>query len=138
MRFLSVQTLDFPINCLHAGIVEFLDGPQIYDAVYSCCLKCHYPKYLACTSEDNPDWLCASRAYKCMCDCRETHLSKSGLLINARKSMSSFKSKSKFKSKSRTQLYNVKYSQSQRFCEKKICNRISGYGCCMENQCIRP
>ena len=111
----------FPIDCLHVGIVEFDDGPQFFEPLYDCCTECHYPGYLGCILEGNPDWLCASRAYKCICDCRETHLSRESVGLLTRPNVKL--PKKKFK--------------SDRFCKKKICNRFAGNGCCIENRCIK-
>ena len=106
-----MQTFSFPIACLHAGIIEFNNGPSFHYPLFACCEQCKWPKFATCQSNGDPDWLCASRAYKCICDCREKHVEK-------------------------TSLKKVKTSES--VCEKKICNH-GGYGyesCCSEDQCI--
>ena len=132
MPSLLLQIFGFPINCLHAGIVEFEDGVQFYGPLYDCCYACHFPDYLACILDGNPDWLCASRAYKCMCDCRETHLTQPQ--ESASKPGSSFVKQASLPSSSKSHKKGLK---SESFCEKKVCNRFAGDGCCIENRCIK-
>ena len=122
LLFLSKQISGFPISCLHVAIVEFEDGLQYLQPLYDCCDECYFPDYSSCIWNGNPSWLCTSRAYKCICDCREAQLVE---LEDVTLKKSSFKVKSE-----------KKVLTSASVCKKKSCS-YGDKGCCVEDQCIK-
>ncbi|CAB4005187.1 Hypothetical predicted protein [Paramuricea clavata] len=112
----------FPISCLHVAIVEFEDGLQYLQPLYDCCDECYFPDYASCIWNGNPSWLCASRAYKCICDCREAQLVEHEDVTLKK---SSFKVRSE-----------KKVLTSASVCKKKSCS-YGDKGCCVEDQCIK-
>ncbi len=118
-----MQISGFPIYCLHVAIVEFDDGLQYVHPLYDCCDECHFPHYITCIWNGNPDWLCASRAYECICNCREQHLA---VVASTTFSLKATKPQQKVLS-------------SENICKKTKCIRSAGRDneCCVENQCIK-
>ncbi len=112
--FLSTQASNFPINCQHFGIVELNGGHYFHYPLYDCCNnKCQFPDFAGCVWGKSPDWLCESRAYKCIYDCRTKHLGAS-------------QPKTRFRGKT-----------SESVCKKKTCNKGIRGQCCVEDQCIK-
>ena len=121
-----MQASSFPITCLHLGIIELSGGPSFHHPLFECCEKCKWPKFATCQSNGDPEWLCASRAYKCICDCRVKHVETTDVKVIVQ-----YKSRSSYHSKSLVE-------ERDDICKKKICNH-RGYGynnCCVEEQCI--
>ncbi|XP_028394091.1 uncharacterized protein LOC114518315 [Dendronephthya gigantea] len=114
----------FPANCIHAAIVEVDKGVfQFFNTLYECCENCSHPDHTICNFQGHPEWLCASRAHKCICDCRKTHVD--GVIARAKKA----RKPSWFRPRPSSSL-------SDALCKKTLCT----YGrrsCCTDNQCIR-
>lgn len=113
------RALSFPIECLHVAVIQDASNNYFFhNDLYECCNTCHFPHYVACQWAGNPDWVCASEAYKCVCNCRNTHIpatSTKSVTIAAGKLPSP---------KSKTNI-----------CIKQRCPRRKS--CCLENVCIR-
>ena len=108
-----MQIGHFPADCMHAAVVELVDGTHhVHTDIEDCCRnKCDFPEFLGCMWGVNrkPYWVCAGRVHQCISDCRKKY----------------------------TETTKRRGKLSTSVCRKTTCNKYRRGQCCIENKCIR-